>query len=68
MDDGILFESNVSRLRQARKLVASGISSRELEGYRLQLEGHIVTFLGRLLQKPRQFLDHIREYVSLCTR
>ena len=61
MTDGILFEKDVGRLRQARKLVASGIGPRELDKFRPHLKVHVVSFLGRLLQKPEKFLDHIRE-------
>ena len=61
MDDGILFECNTSRLRQARRLVASGISTRELESYHAQLHAHTVAFLNKLLSNPGGFLDHIRE-------
>ena len=61
MDEGILFETNGGRLRQGRKLVASGTGPRELEKFRPQLQSHIVSFLGRLLQHPDRFLKHVRE-------
>ena len=59
MEDGIVFEPNPARLRQARRLVSSGVSPRELDGYRPQLRAHVVNFLGQLLESPKSFARHV---------
>ncbi|KAH8103808.1 cytochrome P450 [Cristinia sonorae] len=59
MDEGGLYETNPTRLRHARRLVASGVSARELESYRPQIRSHINTLLGRFLNTPDRFFDHI---------
>lgn len=63
MDGGILYEEDVVRLRQARRLVSTGVGPRELEKYRPQLRANIVTFLGHLLETPEEFIEHIRKCV-----
>ncbi|TCD60834.1 hypothetical protein EIP91_009423 [Steccherinum ochraceum] len=60
MNEGILFETNPLRLRQARRLVALGIGPRELDKYRSQLRTHVVSYLGRLLEDPDEYRRHIR--------
>ena len=61
MDEGILFETDPQRLRQARRLVAACVGPRELDKYRPQLRAHVVSFLGRVLENPREYGQHIRE-------
>ncbi|KAH8103831.1 cytochrome P450 [Cristinia sonorae] len=60
MDGGVLFETNPVKLRQARRLVATGVSSRELDIYRPQLRTHIAKMLEKFLHTPDKFLDHIQ--------
>lgn len=62
MDDGILFEPNVVRLRQARRLVASGMAPRELDRYRAHLRADVVRYLGRLAETPNEFFAHTSGY------
>ena len=66
MTGGVLYETDAVRLRQARRLVATGVSPREMDKYRLQLQTHIVSCMGNLLRKPNDFLSHLREY-GVCS-
>lgn len=61
MDDGILFQSDPARLRQARRLVASGVAPRELSNFRPQLEAHILSFLNQLATSPEDFREHVHQ-------
>ncbi|TCD68006.1 hypothetical protein EIP91_011675 [Steccherinum ochraceum] len=59
LDDGIIFQPQPSRLREGRKLLASGLQPRELEAFRPVIQAAVVRFLSLLLKEPKDFLSHL---------
>ncbi|TCD68003.1 hypothetical protein EIP91_011672 [Steccherinum ochraceum] len=61
MDEGVLFQTHTARLRQGRKLLASGLNPRELEAYEPTMNEAATRFLADLIQDPENFLSHIHK-------
>lgn len=57
-------EHNPDRLRLARKLLHTALQQKQIRQYRDAQEYHISTFLTNLLEDPKDFFRHIRQYVT----
>ena len=63
MNEGVLFQTHPARLRQGRKLLASGLSPRELEAYVPTMNEAATRFLADLIKDPENFMAYVHKWV-----
>ena len=59
MDEGVLFQKHPGRLRQGRRILASGLLPKQLQAYLPTVHNAATRFLGDLIEDPKNFLSHI---------
>ena len=59
MDEGVLFQTHPGRLRQGRRLLASGLQPKELEAYQPTIQDAATRLLADLVRDSTRFLAHI---------
>ncbi|KAI0761209.1 cytochrome P450, partial [Trametes elegans] len=59
MDRGVVWEHDLARLREARKLLRTILQPRQLEEYHGVIDHHISILLRNLLRDPDNFVQHL---------
>ncbi|KAH8100404.1 cytochrome P450 [Cristinia sonorae] len=59
LDEGILFQTHVGRLRQGRKLLATGLQARELEAYQPLMRDSVTKFCADVIRDPKNWLKYL---------
>ncbi|EIW52057.1 cytochrome P450 [Trametes versicolor FP-101664 SS1] len=64
---GIVMEHDPARLRLGRKVIHAIGQSRGIEEYRARIQHYLATYLKRMHDNPRTFMQHARSLVASTT-